>query len=91
MTATLAGSAIGRMVANDPFNRVIHQSASQPVQRRLRIILAQRNNVAVLLLHANPARNNSIDLALRPLHRDRIALDFDRHSLRQCDRLFSNS
>ncbi len=61
------------------------------MQRRLRIILAYSDEMPVLLLDLDSRRHNCIQLALRPLQRDRIAFDFDRHSFGKCDRLFSNS
>ena len=70
---------------------VIHQRTSEPVQGGLRIVLPQRDNVPILLLNTDPARNRGIQFALGPLHRDQIAFNFDRHALGQCDRLFSNS
>ncbi len=45
----------------------------------------------VLLLDRDARRQRRIQLALRPLHRDRVAFDFDRDPLGDRDRLFSNS
>ena len=75
----------------DAFDRVVDKCAGQSVQRRLRIVFAQRDEVAVLLLDLDSARHHGVQLALGSLHRDRVAFNFDRHALRQFDRLFSNS
>src|SRR6266536_4127644 len=75
----------------DAFDRVVDKRAGQSVQRRLRIVFAQRDKMAVLLFNLDSARHHSVQLALRSLYRDRVAFNFDRHALRQCDRLFSNS
>jgi len=61
------------------------------VDRRLRIVLADRDDVSILLLNLDAGRQSRIQFALRSLHQDRIAFDFDRDSLGNRDRLFSNS
>jgi hypothetical protein len=45
----------------------------------------------VLLLDFNARGQLRVQLALWTLHRDRVALDFDRNSLGERDRFFSNS
>jgi hypothetical protein len=57
----------------------------------LGIIFADREQMTVLLLDANASRQMSLNLALRSLHADCIAFNFERHSLRERDRFFSNS
>ena len=80
-----------RPAFGDALNRVVDQSARQPVQRRLRIVLANRDDDSVLLLDRNAGWQLRIQLALRPLHRDGVAFDFYRHPFGDRDRLFSNS
>ena len=61
------------------------------MHRGLRIVLANRNQVSVLLFHLDPARERRVQLALRSLHGDYIAFNLDRDSLGERYRLFSNS
>ncbi len=61
------------------------------MQSRLRIVLAQRDQMTILLLDADARRDLRIQLAFRSLHGDRIAFDFDRHSFGERDRLSTNS
>src|SRR5436309_1770490 len=81
-----AGPAFG-----DTFHGVIHQGASQSMHSGLGIVLANRDQIAVLLFHTNAARKRRVQLALGPLHSDDVTFDFYRHSLGERDRLSSNS
>ena len=67
------------------------QRSRQTMDGRLRVVLAECDQVAVFLFDLDAGRQWRIQLALRPLHRDRIAFDFDRDPLGNRDRLFSNS
>src|SRR6266700_112162 len=80
----VAGPSLGHAL-----DRVVDQRASESVQGRLRIVLAHGDEMSVLLLDLDSRRHNRIQLAFRPLYRDRIAFDFDRHPFGKCDRLFS--
>jgi hypothetical protein len=53
------------------------------MDRGLRIVLADRHQVTVLLLHANAARQLGIQLALGPLHVDHVTFKLHHDSLRE--------
>jgi hypothetical protein len=57
----------------------------------LRVVFANRHQVSILLLDSDAGGKLRIQLALGPLHGNRAALDFDRNSLGERDRLSSNS
>ena len=61
------------------------------MKRGLRIILADGDQVPILLFHLDAGRERRIQLALRTLNEHRIAINFDRDAFRNRDRLFSNS
>ena len=42
---------VSRPTLGDAINGIVHQGARQAVHRRLRIVLADRDQVAVVLLH----------------------------------------
>src|SRR5712692_1315619 len=66
-------------------------SARQSVNRRLRIVLAQREQVAILLLHLDAGGKRRVQLAFRSLDLYCVAVKTDRHALRDRNRLFPNS
>jgi hypothetical protein len=57
------------------------QGASQTVHRGLRVVLANGNQVAILLLHLDAARQSSIQFAFWALDGNYIALNIDGHAL----------
>jgi hypothetical protein len=57
----------------------------------LRVVFADGNQGSILLLDSDAGGKLRIELALRPLHGNRAALDFDRNSFGERDRLSSNS
>ena len=73
------------------FYGVEYQRARESMYGRLRIILAGSEQMSVLLLELDSARDRCIQLAFGSLHRDQVALDVDLHSTRHRDRFFSNS
>src|ERR1051325_6689025 len=81
-----AGPALG-----DAFDSVVHQSAGEAVNGSLRIVVADGEQFAIFLFHADAAGKRSLQLALGTLHVDYTILDFHRHTLGDGTRLFSNS
>ena len=75
----------------DALDGIVDQCACEAMNRGLRIILANRQQVAILLLDLNAPRQFGIQFALGSLHQDRIAFDLYGHTLRDRDRFFSNS
>jgi hypothetical protein len=55
------------------------------------IILAYRDEMPVLLLDFNARGQVRVQFAFRTLDSNRVAFNLDRYSLRERDRLFSNS
>ena len=81
------GPALG-----DAFDGVVDQRAGKPVHRGLRIVLADGEQRAILLLDLDPQREVVYPaLPLGPWTSDGVAFDLDRYSLGDGDRLFSNS
>src|ERR1700674_1496743 len=75
----------------DAFDGVVDQGAGQTMDSGLGIIFAHRQEMPVLLLYFDSRGQLRVQLALRTLHGNRVALDFDRNSLRERDRFLSNS
>ena len=73
------------------FDCVEHQRASEPVDSRLRIVLACGEQVSIFLLKLDPTWNWSIQFTLGALYRNEIALDTYLHSSGHRDWLLSNS
>src|SRR5437870_3967788 len=82
----LAGPALGHT-----FNGVVDQSAGQAMKSGLRVIVADRHQMAVLLLHTDARGQLRVQFALGALHGDRAPFDLDRNSLRERNRFSSNS
>ena len=82
---------VARPSPGDAFHRIVDQRARQAMQRRLGIILAGGDQVAIFLLHGDAGGNARLQLALGSLHGDHVALDLHLHPLRDRDRFFANS
>src|ERR1700686_905172 len=82
----IAGPSLG-----DTFDGVVDQRARQAMDSGLGIVFAYREEMPILLLDFNARGQLSVQLALRTLHGNSVAFNFDGHSLRERDRLFSNS
>src|SRR5713226_4133025 len=71
------------------FYGVVHQGTCESVHRSLRIIVADSDQMAVLLLHADTAWEGRVQLALGSLQSDGIAFDLNRDPFGESDRFSS--
>ena len=67
-------SSSSRPALGDAFDGVVHQRARQAVDRGLRIVLADRDQISVLLLHLDAVGQRRVQLALRTLDGNHVAV-----------------
>src|SRR5215831_13183875 len=73
------------------FDCIVDQGAGQTMNSSLRIVFTHGKQLAVLLFHADARGQTRVQFAFGTLHSDGVALNFDRDSLGERNRLFSNS
>ena len=86
---TISSSRVQPLVT--PSYRIVHQRARQPMDSGLRIVFANRQQLAIFLFQADAGGYQRIHFPLGPLYSSDIAFDLDGHSLGERDRFFSNS